>query len=175
MRIAIIGNAGGGKSRLGRALANRHDLPLLELDTLLWKPGWVAAPPAEIASAHKDWLAKPAWIIDGVGPWALAAERLAIADLVIFVDLPFATHVRWASKRQVASVFSARADGPPGCPMWKMTFRLYQMMWWFHRSLRPEIRSELARPIPHRQVITVTSVKALNDVITADREKLGGL
>jgi len=34
-RIAVIGNAGGGKSTLARALATRHDLPYVEVDALL--------------------------------------------------------------------------------------------------------------------------------------------
>jgi adenylate kinase family enzyme len=34
-RIAVIGNAGGGKSTLARALAIRRGLPYVEIDTLL--------------------------------------------------------------------------------------------------------------------------------------------
>jgi adenylate kinase family enzyme len=34
-RIAIIGNAGGGKSTLARAMAARRGLPLTEVDKLL--------------------------------------------------------------------------------------------------------------------------------------------
>jgi adenylate kinase family enzyme len=39
-RIAVIGNAGGGKSTLARALASRRRLPYVEIDALLWRGGW---------------------------------------------------------------------------------------------------------------------------------------
>jgi len=42
MRIAIIGNSGSGKSTLARRLAERHGLPTLELDSVVWEPGKIA-------------------------------------------------------------------------------------------------------------------------------------
>ena len=52
-RIAVIGKAGGGKSTLARALAARHGLPYVEVDALLWRDGWQAAPVDEY-EAVKD-------------------------------------------------------------------------------------------------------------------------
>ena len=46
-RIAVIGNAGGGKSTLARALATRRGLPYVEIDALLWRDGWQPAPEDE--------------------------------------------------------------------------------------------------------------------------------
>jgi hypothetical protein len=43
-RVVIIGNAAGGKSTLARTLAARRDLPLVEMDRLLWRKGWQLAP-----------------------------------------------------------------------------------------------------------------------------------
>jgi adenylate kinase family enzyme len=39
MRIAVIGNSGGGKSVLARRLAFELQLPYVEVDSLLWLPG----------------------------------------------------------------------------------------------------------------------------------------
>jgi adenylate kinase family enzyme len=39
-RIAVIGNSGGGKSTVARHLAVSRGLPLVEVDALLWRPGW---------------------------------------------------------------------------------------------------------------------------------------
>jgi adenylate kinase family enzyme len=52
-RIAIIGNAGGGKSTLARRLAASHDLPLTEVDKLLWQPGWKITPEEEYDALHQ--------------------------------------------------------------------------------------------------------------------------
>jgi len=39
-RVVILGNAGGGKSTLARKLDERHAIPHVEIDALLWQEGW---------------------------------------------------------------------------------------------------------------------------------------
>ena len=51
-RIAIVGNAGGGKSTLARGLAKTLELPHLELDRILWRPDWTLAPEADYDRRH---------------------------------------------------------------------------------------------------------------------------
>jgi len=46
-RVALFGNAGGGKSTLARRLAEITRLPLHVLDMIQFKPGGEAAPHAE--------------------------------------------------------------------------------------------------------------------------------
>jgi len=51
-RVVIIGNASGGKSTLARKLAPHRDLPLTEIDRLLWQPGWKLTLPELYAHCH---------------------------------------------------------------------------------------------------------------------------
>jgi adenylate kinase family enzyme len=51
-RIAIVGNAGGGKSTLARRLGVALAIPVYEIDLLQCKPGWVLASSEEIGQAH---------------------------------------------------------------------------------------------------------------------------
>lgn len=51
MKLLIFGNSGSGKSRLARALAQKHDLVHLDLDSIVWKPGQVAVRQADDAIA----------------------------------------------------------------------------------------------------------------------------
>lgn len=44
MRYAIIGNSGSGKSTLAAALAQRHALARLDLDTVAWEPRVIRVP-----------------------------------------------------------------------------------------------------------------------------------
>jgi adenylate kinase family enzyme len=138
-RIAVIGNAGGGKSTLCRQLSAALQLPYFPVDKIQWKPGWKSVSASEFTIAHDKLLEHGAWIIDGFGPWAEVEKRFDAADTIIFVDLPLWVHYWWATKRQLASIFWGRPDGPDGCPMFPVTIRLYRMMWQIHRQARPRL------------------------------------
>ncbi len=47
-RVAIIGNAGGGKSTLGRRLSQTLGIGLFPIARIQWKPGWIPASLEEI-------------------------------------------------------------------------------------------------------------------------------
>lgn len=47
-RVLIIGPCGSGKSTLARALAPRLGLPLIHMDQLGWRAGWVETEKAEL-------------------------------------------------------------------------------------------------------------------------------
>ena len=82
-RIAVIGNAGGGKSTLARALARRHGLPYVEIDALLWRDGWQPAPVGEYELEHARLIGERRWIIDGLGRLESTAARLARASAIV--------------------------------------------------------------------------------------------
>jgi len=115
-RIAVIGNGGGGKSTLARALGKHLGIPVHEVDEVQWLPGWRRAPLDEVALILEGWTADDAWIIDGFGPWPVIDRRMARADTIIYVDFPFRTHLWWAAKRQVASFVQPRARDAIGSP-----------------------------------------------------------
>jgi adenylate kinase family enzyme len=75
-RIAILSNAGGGKSTLARQLAAARELPLTEVDKLLWKPGWVEATDTAFEAEHAPLIAGEGWIIEGMGKLDSIRPRL---------------------------------------------------------------------------------------------------
>jgi adenylate kinase family enzyme len=156
-RVAIIGNAGGGKSTLARALSTARNLPLYPVDRWQWRPGWEPVPEAEVAAAETSVLTGDRWIIDGFGPWPQIEARFERADAIVFVDLPFWRHLWWATKRQAKSVFAGRPDGPEGCPMLPVTVRLYRMMWWIHRELRPRLVAAVERQRDRKPIFHLRS------------------
>lgn len=64
-RIAIIGNAAGGKSTLARKISTAR--PLIEVDKILWQEGWKLAPSDVYEARHSAALAEDIWIIEGLG------------------------------------------------------------------------------------------------------------
>jgi adenylate kinase family enzyme len=61
--VAVIGNAGGGKSTMCRKLGQALDLAVYPVDQIQWKPGWVRTAAAEFKQRHEEWLARERWII----------------------------------------------------------------------------------------------------------------
>lgn len=161
-RIAVIGNAGGGKSTMCRKLSTALNIPLIPIDRIQWKPGWNPVPYDQVKTQHDLLIAQEKWIIDGWGTIDLIEARFKQADTIIFVDHPLYIHYWWALKRQFACIFTPRPDGPEGCPMLPMTFPLLKMIWKIHYHLRPQLLDLVNRYRSSKQVILIKSPKELH-------------
>lgn len=113
-RSAVIGNGGGGRSAL--------------------------APLDEVAHTRESWAAEDSWIIDGFGPCPVTDQRMGRADTIVYVDLPFRTHLWWATKRQIASVIRRRAWAGQSAP--PPTVLLFRTLRRVH-----SVRSDLLEPV----------------------------
>lgn len=153
-KVAVIGNSAGGKSTLCRVLKKNLDLPLLEIDQIFWTPNWQVAPAEEYNARHDAFIAKETWLVDGGGSWESVVKRMDVADTIIFLDMPLWRHCWWVTKRQIWS----RKSGVG----WKLTGKLYKMVWQMHKEMRPRIIAELARQDRSTKVITLRSLAELN-------------
>ena len=162
-RIAVIGNAAGGKSTLAVGLAAALGVPRYSLDHIQWKAAWTPAPPDEFARAHRDLLRREAWIIDGFGTMSSVEERAGAADTIVFVDLPLWRHYWWALKRQIEAVFRRNPNVPEGCSLLSVTWPLVTMMWDIHRNYRSQLMTVLAR---HRARKPVHRLRSPRDIET---------
>jgi len=94
-RVSVVGNAGSGKTTVGRALAARLGVPFVELDAIFHQPGWRPLPPEEFRSRVEAVVAADGWVVDG-NYSAVRDLVWARADTVVWFDLP-----RWTVMRQV--------------------------------------------------------------------------
>lgn len=140
MRVAVIGNAGGGKSTLARALAAARRLPHLEVDRLLWRPGWQMTPVAAYEAEHARAIAADEWVIDGLGRRESIAPRLDRATTVVLIDMPLWMHFWLAAERQIAWAAGTLADKPGGVEAMPPTEALFRTMWEVDQTWMPEIR-----------------------------------
>ena len=162
-RVAIVGNAGGGKSTLGRKLAARRNLPFYSVDQIQWRPGWIAAPDQETGEKIDRIVASERWIVDGWGPWESLEGRLAAADTIIFVDLPLWMHFWLAAERQIAAARGEdRVDRLDGCDQLAVTKRLFEMIWHVDQVLKPRLEAVIERFKPGRNHRHIKSLAALN-------------
>lgn len=166
-KVAVIGNAAGGKSTLCRTLQKNLDLPLLEIDQTFWTPDWQLTPAEEYNAHHDAFVAQESWLVDGGGSWDSMVKRMDAADTIIFLDMPLWRHYWWVTKRQIWS----RKDGVG----WGLTVKLYKMVWQMHKEMRPKIIAELARQNHSTKIITLHSLAELNALSHATKPTSGGL
>lgn len=159
-RVAVIGNAGGGKSRLSKRIAEVQGLPYHAVDLMQYGPGWAPHPGFE--AGQEALIAQDRWVIDGVGTWPSLQARLARADTIIFVDLPFRIHLWWATKRQIHAILFGRPDAPKGARSWPITWKLYRLMVWVNRDIRPRFLAAAQAQEGRAQVIHIRSVAELD-------------
>jgi adenylate kinase family enzyme len=143
-RVAVFGNAGGGKSTLAKRLAKLTRLPLHVVDTMQWEANGVAVPHDEYMRAHADLLQQDAWIIDGFGCVESAWERFSRADTLVYVDLPLVTHYWWVTKRFIKALWKAPEGWPENSPLWSSTMAGYRVIPLCHRNLTPRYRQLVA-------------------------------
>jgi len=160
-RVAVFGNAGGGKSTLARELAAITGLPLAVVDELQYRAGGVKVPHEEYLQAHAMLLASDEWIIDGFGGVKQLWERLEVADTLIHVDLPLAVHAIWVTKRLIEGLFVAPQGWPEGSPVISSSISSYRVLWPCHTRLTPKYRSYVAEAAKRKRVFHLRSSREL--------------
>ncbi len=166
-RIAVLGNAAGGKSTLSLELSRRLGVPYVSVDKALWRPGWRPAPPEEVARIHQGWMEEPGWVVDGWGDMALIGERLVRADAVVVVQHPLWRHCCWALKRQGAGILWGHSVGPDGCPLARKIWQLVKAMRWIHLYGMPELERRIKTVCRPDAVYRIRSPRQIEGVIRA--------
>ena len=133
-RIIIIGCGGAGKSTLARQLGDKLDLPVVHLDKLFWKPGWVESPREEIDGKIHAELQKPRWIMDGNFHRTLP-ERLQYCDTVIYMDFSRFACLMGVAKRILTTYGTVRPDMGEGCPE-RFDLDFLKWVWNFNQKNR---------------------------------------
>jgi adenylate kinase family enzyme len=104
-RVAVVGNAGSGKTTVGRAVAAALGVPFVELDAIHHQPGWQPVPPDQFRRQVGQIVTADGWVIDG----NYRAVRDLVwnrADTVIWFDLPRRTVMRQVIVRTVRRTFT---------------------------------------------------------------------
>ena len=121
-RILIIGCGGAGKSTLARKIGEKTDIPVVHLDQLWWKPGWLESDREEFDRRLQMELEKPKWIMDGNFDRTIP-QRVAYCDTVIYMDFSRVACLLGVLKRVITNYGKVRADMPEGCPeKWDLDF-----------------------------------------------------
>lgn len=85
-RIAILGNAGSGKTTLAIALGKLYNLPVVHLDRELLHHQFQHHLPVEQEQRHARLIAPDRWVVDG-NYHSLIDARLKRTELLIFLNV----------------------------------------------------------------------------------------
>ena len=164
-RIAIIGNAGSGKSTLTQKLHKITNLPVYYLDQYFWKPGWVRTDPDEYKKMHDAICDKEEWIIDGIN-LRVMEYRIKKADMIIFLDLPRYICLYRIFKRTFQNYGKETLSSPKGCPErfnWEF-IKFLKWVWDFKKKYPAKIREFLSK-YPEKQSYIFKSQQEVDQFI----------
>lgn len=156
-KVAVFGNAGGGKSTLSKRLAEVTGLPWVPLDSLQYQPGGSEVPHAEFKAAHDALLTQDQWIIDGFGSMDTLWNRLAVADTLVYLDMPVLQHYWWVTKRFLQGTWVSPAGWPEGSSLLQGTLNSYSTVWLCHTKLTPRYRDYVEKAKATKRVFHLRS------------------
>jgi adenylate kinase family enzyme len=135
-RVLVMGSSGSGKSTFARRLSGITGLPMVSIDALFWKPGWVESDRAEFRERLAEVTRQPRWIMDGNYTSAAGELRREVSDTVIWFDLPRAACMWGILSRIAKSYGQVRPEMAEGCPE-KFDFEFFHYVWAYRARQRP--------------------------------------
>lgn len=139
-RIMIVGCPGSGKSTMARWVGEQTGLPVQHMDHIHWMPDWIERPRADRLEMIRLVEESDRWIIEG-GISERYAERLARADLLVWLDLPVSVRLWRVIQRSWRYRGQSRPDLPEGCPekLDRETLNFLIWIWQNRNSSRQKI------------------------------------
>jgi adenylate kinase family enzyme len=148
-RVNVVGTSASGKTTFARALAERLNLPHIELDALHWEKDWTEASTEVMRQRVERAIAGPVWVVDG----NYSAVRDLVwdrAEAVIWLDFPLWT-VLWRYATRTRRRIGTQEELWPGTGnREKLSMHLFQrdgLLWWIlgtYRRRRREYPRRLA-------------------------------
>lgn len=164
-KVAVFGNAGGGKSTLSKRLSEIVGLPLYILDKIQYRPGGAEVPQEEYKRVHERILAADRWIIDGFGCMETLWLRLDEADTLVFVDFPLFVHFWWVTKRMIVGHFKPPEGWPKNSPILSSSLSSYRVLWLCYKYLTPRYREYIKQVQSTKSVYHIRSTQEIAQFI----------
>ena len=154
-KVLVIGPGGSGKSTLAARIGERTGLPVIHLDALYWRAGWVPTPKDEWTRTVSELVTRDAWVMDGNYGGTLDL-RLSACDTVIFLDVPRLVCIWRVLKRRALFHRRTRPDMGDRCPE-RLTWEFLTWLWTYPRRHRPGVLQRLTAVAREKRVVVLTS------------------
>lgn len=88
-RVLVVGSSGSGKTTVASQIADRLNLPHLELDAVMHADGWNSTPDPEFQRIVGEFASNDHWVIDGnYTSHGMVEVVWPRADTVVWTDMP---------------------------------------------------------------------------------------
>ena len=172
MRINVLGTSGSGKSTFSKKLADKLNVPYVQLDELFWKPNWTESSDEEFFSKIEDALSPDEWVLDGNYRRSTPVKWKRV-QMVVYLDLPFHTVLFRVIKRSLIRSFKNEELWAGNREtFWKTFFTRDSIILWtlkmFHKN-RKDYPKLFEKPeYSHIKFIRLRSTKEVDDFLHAD-------
>lgn len=164
-RILVMGSSGSGKSTFAGRLSSITGLPIVSLDALFWKPGWVESDAREFDERVTEAARQPCWIMDGDFLSHTGEFRRSVADTVIWFDLPRRTCIAGVMTRLASTYGQVRPEMAPGCPE-RFDPAFFHYVWTYRRVRRPKLLKYFEGLRPDQALICFTNMTQTDRYLT---------
>ena len=162
-KVLVLGCSGSGKSTFSVQLGELTGLPVIHLDALYWKAGWVSATEEEWDHIIDNLVELDTYIMDGNYARTLN-KRLIDADTVYFFDYPRLLCIYRALKRRIIYHGKTRHDMAEGYNE-KIDFEFLKWIRNFNNRNRKKIIETLDKVKDSKQVHIFTSPKQVKQYL----------
>ena len=164
-KVAVFGKPGSGKSTISKALTIATDIPLHQLDSIVYKPDGTLVDRDVYDNAHNKILSSERWIIDGFGPIGSFYKRLEEADTLIYIDLPYSVSYWFVTKRCLKGMLIKPEGWPDGSSVLKGTLESYKTLKMCPKFWNDQFISKLKETSGGKDIYVIKTVKELNTFV----------
>ncbi len=152
-RIVIVGVSASGKSTFARKLREKTGLPLILMDSIMWKPGWEYVGDEVVNAELAKISTQDSWIIEGYITKASRTILFDRADTILYLDYsPWVCALRYMKRWWLH-----RKDPRPelsGSPE-KFSFSFLKLVWTKGEAIS---LNRFLKEVPNQgKVVTLTS------------------
>lgn len=132
-RVAVVGSGGAGKTTFAHELSRRTGLPVVHLDHLYWKPGWVETPSDEWRIVQDERLTADEWIVDGNYSGTFDVRFRRVDTIIVLAPSRLRCLLR-VLRRTISN--HGRSVQAPECPE-RIDLEFLKWVWRYQRNSRP--------------------------------------